>query len=65
MQQEIENVFCLLDNCIWIGWGKFSLLSREYLPSAVNVSANSPKISDITKRDIFQLNSTICDEGIW
>ena len=35
---------------------KFSLLRREYLSSAVNVLRNSTKISDITKRDMFQLH---------
>ena len=33
----------------------FSLLQREYLWLAINMLANSPKISDITKGDILQL----------
>ena len=33
-----------------------SLLEQEHLSSEVNVSTNSPKISDVTKRDVFQLN---------
>ena len=37
-----------------IGSHKFSLLRREYLPSAVSMLKNSPKISDITKRDILR-----------
>ena len=52
--KNVEKVFCFLDNWFWIGCGKFSLLQTEYLPSAVNVLANSPKLLDITKRDIFQ-----------
>ena len=52
--KNVEKVFCFLDNWIRIGCGKFSLLQTEYLPSAVNVLANSPKLLDITKRDIFQ-----------
>ena len=51
-----EKSFCLSDNCIWIGYAKLSPLRIEYLPSAVNVLKDSPKILDITKRDIFQLN---------
>ena len=34
---------------------KFPLSQREYLWSAVNMLANSSKISVIAKRDIFQL----------
>ena len=29
--------FCFLDNCTWIGYGKFSLLQRNDLSSGVNV----------------------------
>ena len=29
---------------------------REYVSSAVNVLPNSPKTSDLTNRDVFQLN---------
>ena len=36
-------------------FGKFGKLSRGYLSSTVNVLTNSPKISHITKRDIFQI----------
>ena len=32
------------------------LLRRDYLSTAVNVLTDSPDISDITKRDIFQLH---------
>ena len=33
--------------------------------SAVNVLANSPKISDITKRDIFELKFPQSQEKTW
>ena len=56
-----QKVIDFLDNCIWTGCGSFSLLWREYLPSAVNVLTNSPKISDQTKREIFQLNLSQID----
>ena len=32
-----QNVFSLLNNCIWIGSGKISLLWQNYLPPAVKV----------------------------
>ena len=32
------------------------MLQREYLSWALNVLTNSPKISDPTKADLFQLN---------
>ena len=39
-------------------------IRREYLSSAVNVFKDSPKTSDITKRDIFQLNCSQREETI-
>ena len=47
------KLFCFLDNSIWIGCDKLSLLSREYLSSVLKVLADSCKILHITKRDIF------------
>ena len=38
------------------------LLRREYLSSAVSVLTNTPKISDITQKDIFRLNFSDSDE---
>ena len=35
---------------------KFSHLWREYIRSAVNVLRNRPKISDLSKRDVSELN---------
>ena len=60
-----ENVFCFLDNCVWIGSLKLSLLRREYLSSAVNMLTNIPKILHMTKRDFFQLNCFHSDQWIW
>ena len=36
----------------------YSLIGTEYLSSTIIVSTNSPKISMIAKRDIYQLNVT-------
>ena len=56
MEQKIRKIFSFLDNCIWNGCSKSSVLQREYLSSAVNVLTKCPKISHITKRDIFQVS---------
>ena len=37
-----ENIFRFFDNFIWIGCGKFSLLRKEYLPSAITVLTKCP-----------------------
>ena len=50
------EVFCFRDNSIWIGCNKLSLLRREYLSSAVNLSTKSLKILHSTKRVFFELN---------
>ena len=51
-----RNVFGFLENCIWIDYGKFSLIWQQYLPSAVNVLTNSPEISGLTNREISYFN---------
>ena len=38
-----EQVFCLWDNCIWIGIVKLSLLRTGYMSSAAKVLTRSPK----------------------
>ena len=38
---------------------------REYISSAVNVSPNSPKISDLTNRDFCQLNVSWLNGKFW
>ena len=48
-----EKVFCILDNCIWIGESKFTLIQKEYFSSAVSVLRSNPMTCDINKRDIF------------
>ena len=53
--RKFRNIFSFLDNFIWIGCVKFSLLPREYLSSAVNVLTQSHKISGVTKRNFSQL----------
>ena len=57
-----ETTFGFLDNNIWIGCTKFSLKWWEYLSSAVILLKNTPKIPDVTKKNIFQLNSSLIDQ---
>ena len=63
--KNLEKVFSFLHNCTWIDCGKFSLLGREYLSSAVKMLKNSAKIQYITKRDILHHNFLKSDEKIW
>ena len=48
-----EKNFCFIDNCIWIGIIKLSLLRTEYLSSADNVLTWNPKIWHVNKRNFF------------
>ena len=57
-----KKAFVFLDNYIWIGCAKLSLKWWEYLSLTVIVFKNSPNITDLTKRDILQLNSSQNDE---
>ena len=50
-----ENVLRFLGNCICIESYKFSKTSTGYLPSAVNVLRNTPKILAKTRGDNFQI----------
>ena len=43
----------------------YSLIGREYLSSTIIVLTNSPKISMIAKRDIYQLSVTQSNQKIW
>lgn len=42
--QKLQNVFGLLDTCIWIGGRKFYQLWRRYSVSTANVLINSIQI---------------------
>ena len=53
--KNLENVFCLRDNGVWICI-KMCKLQREYLLSAVNDLTNSLKITNQTNKDFFQFN---------
>ena len=53
--KNLENVFCLRDNDVWICI-KMCKLQREYLLSAVNDLTNSLKITNQTNKDFFQFN---------
>ena len=50
-----QKAFCFFHSCIWIACVKF-------LSSAVNELTSSPRIPDLTKRDIFELNLSNNDE---
>ena len=63
--KNFEITFSFLDNWNSIGCGKFVLSPREHFLATVDVLKNSPKISNITKREIFQLNFFDIDETIW
>ena len=52
-----EKVYNFSDNSVWSCGTKFCIKRQEYWPSAVNVLANSVKISDQSKAVFFQLNS--------
>ena len=43
-------------SCIWIGCLKLSVLTREYLSSAVNMLGNIFKVFHITEKDFLQLS---------
>ena len=50
MEQKVDD---FLDDLIWIGNGKFSLLLREYSQLGFNVLTSSSKISDLIKNNFF------------
>ena len=43
LNKTSENVFRILNNFIWNGRGKLSLLRRDFLPTAIKVLRKSPK----------------------
>ena len=52
------------DNYIWVGSGKLSLLLQEYSQLAVNLLTSSPKISDMSENQFFQLKLAQNDEKV-
>ena len=50
MERKISG---FLDNLIWIGNGKFSLLLGEYTWFPVNGLWSSPEISDLVENNFF------------
>ena len=50
-KKKSEKIDGFLDNLIWIGNRKVSLLLWEYLRLAVNVLTKSPEISDLSKNN--------------
>ena len=65
MAKNREKVFCLWDNCIWIGIVELSLWRTRYFLSAANMLRSSPKILHVNKRDFFQLNFLGSGRWIW
>ena len=57
--------FVFLDNWIWNGIVKLSLLRTGYFSLAANVVTSSRKIWHVNKRDVFKLNWLESDEWIW
>ena len=51
-----HNVLGLLDNFVRTSWVKIFLLRQEYMWSPVNLLKGSPKIPDLTKRDLSVLH---------
>ena len=62
--KNLKKIFCFLDNCILLDPYEFFLLRTKYMSSAVKVLTNSPRISDITKTNLFQLYFLHNDEKI-
>ena len=58
-----ENVFCLSDNSICVGSGKFSQSWTGYLPSIVTVLTNTAKILPNTRWGTSQINFLQNDEN--
>ena len=48
-----QKLYCFLDNLIWIGNDKLSLLLLEYKYLPVNLLSSSPQISDLIKYNFF------------
>ena len=60
-----EKGLFFLDNCVWIGIVKFSLLTAGYILSAANVLRRSSKISHVNKRDFFDYKFPASNQLIW
>ena len=61
----LDNVFGLADNDVWTWCQNLSQLWQEYMWLAVNVLPNNPKISDLTKKDVFWLNLFQINWKVW
>ena len=59
-----ENFFCYLDNSIWIGIVKLSLLRTGYFSLAGNVLKSRTKIFHVNRRDFFRLRRLGSDQWI-
>ena len=64
-EKNSEKVFCFIDNCIWIGIVKLSLVRTGYFSSTANVLTSSPKTWNIKGRDFYQLIWLGTNQGIW
>ena len=64
-EKNSEKVFCFIDNCIWIGIVKLSLVRTGYFSSTANVLISSQKTWNIKGRDFYQLIWLGTNQGIW
>ena len=60
-----EKVFCFIDNYIWIGISKLSLLRTGYFLSAANMLTSSRKNCHVNKRDFSVHNLLASAQWIW
>ena len=63
--KKSEKIFTFLDNLIWIGSSKFSLLPPKHFSSGVNVLPNGLKILNITNKYFLRLKFSQSDEQGW
>ena len=63
--EKSEKISSFLDNLIWIGSSKFSLLPRKHFSSGVNVLPSGLKILDITNKYFLPLKFSQSDEQGW
>ena len=60
-----EKVFYFLNNCIWIGIVKLSLLRKGCFSLAANVLTSSSNIWHVNKRQFFEVNFLGSDRWVW
>ena len=61
-KKKLRNLSCFTDISISIRCVELSLLTKKYLPLAVNVLTDNLQILHITKRDFVQLYCPYSDQ---